>query len=141
MQNSKANFKMDPLELDFYSLAIILLEMITLQPAQKIDKVIRARKDWSEINNFREASEYYGKALIGIIQQFLEPPKDAALTKSIQELKQYVEEEDQEPDYSAYYLTDERVEEFFKNEVIAKIEKQAKQYVKDRSCSAKQVLD
>jgi len=36
MQSSRVNtnIKIDPLEMEFYSLGVILLEMITLQPVQ-----------------------------------------------------------------------------------------------------------
>jgi len=35
--------------------------MITLQPIQDIDKVVRNKSNWENIKNYTEASEYYGR--------------------------------------------------------------------------------
>jgi len=67
--------------------------MITLQPIQEIDKVIRSGRNWDDIINFREAADYYGKTLVSIIHYFIEPPKDNSLNKAIQDYKQFTEDD------------------------------------------------
>lgn len=62
----------------------MLLQIITLQPIQEIDKVVRAKGNWEYIKNFKEASEYYGKGLISIIRYLIDPPNDKSLSYAIQ---------------------------------------------------------
>lgn len=67
----------------------MLIEMMTLQPAQEIDKVVRNKRNIAEIQNFNEASGHYGPALVSIIQLLLNPPSDNSLNKAINDYKQY----------------------------------------------------
>ena len=48
--------KFDPLEGELYALGVMLLEMITLQPVQDIDSVLRSKGDWKRINNYEDAA-------------------------------------------------------------------------------------
>jgi hypothetical protein len=65
----------------------MLLEMITFQSPQAIDKSIRSTSSINNINNFADAEDYYGARLIQIIRLLIQPPKDNSLNKAIQEYK------------------------------------------------------
>jgi len=68
--------------------------MITLQPIQDIDKVVRNKSNWENIKNYTEASEYYGRQLTTIIKYLIDPPKDNSLYNAVQQYKNFVEEEE-----------------------------------------------
>ena len=89
----------DPLEMEFYSLALIILEIITLQPPQDIDKVLRSKTSWDNIKNYTDAADYYGPSLVAIIKLLMDPPKDSTLTRCVQDYKQMVEDEEESPEY------------------------------------------
>ena len=55
-----ASIKMDPIEIEFYSLAIILIEMATLQPSEHIDKLLREGRSLNQLKNFSDAMGWYG---------------------------------------------------------------------------------
>lgn len=82
-----ANLKVDPHELEFYALAVMVLEMITLQSPQDIDKVLRRRAELATLPNYSDAEDYYGKRVTNIVGLLLEPPKDSSLNRAIQEYK------------------------------------------------------
>jgi serine/threonine protein kinase len=115
------SIQLDPLEMEFYAIGVMLLEMLTLEPAQEIDRVLRSRGTWGQIKHFREAEDYYGQRVVNIIHMFVNPPKDGSLRQAVQEYKQLVEEEDEAPNYEAYYFTAERLEGYLKDNLLKKI--------------------
>lgn len=95
-----ASIKVDPYEIEFYSLAIMLVEMITFQSAHDIDKILRLTGRLDGVENFDKAEDYYGSKLTKIIRLLVQPPKDNSLNKAVQEYKESQEEEDGEtPNY------------------------------------------
>lgn len=113
MQNvgKNSSIKVDPYEIEFYSLAIMLVEMITFQSPRDIDKVLRLTGRLDGVENFNKAEDYYGAKLAKIIQLLVQPPKDNSLNKAVQEYKESQEEEDGEtPDYDEYCFTEDRLE-------------------------------
>lgn len=84
-KNSSIN--VDPFQIEFYSIAIILIEMITLQPSSDIDRILRKTGRVEEVENFTQAEDYYGIRFTKIVRLLLQPPKDSSLNKAIQEYK------------------------------------------------------
>lgn len=52
--------KIELLEMEFYALGVILLEMITLESVDRIDKLLRKREDMYTLESYGEAETYYG---------------------------------------------------------------------------------
>lgn len=140
LQTNKS-LKMDPLEMEFYSLGVMLLEMLTLQSVQHIDEVLRSRGNWDNITNFRDAADFYGPSLVAIIHFLIDPPKDNSLTRAVQDYKQLVEENDDEPDYAKYYYTADRLQRYLKEELVKDIETRAQKYITAKGLSVREVFD
>lgn len=81
--------------------------MMTLQPVKDIYEIIQRRGEFSSIQNFEKAQEYYGKRLTTIIKFYLNPPKDNSFYKLIQQFKnQAPQDGEEEPKYERYWLTE-----------------------------------
>jgi len=73
--------------MEFYSLGIMLVEMMTLQSAQDINNVLRNGGKIYEVKNYNNAVEYYGQTLNNIVMFLLDPPKSNDLNAAIQSYK------------------------------------------------------
>lgn len=143
MQSAGKNnsIKVDPYEIEFYSLAIMLVEMITFQSAHDIDKVLRSKGRLEGVENFDKAEDYYGGKLTKIIRLLIQPPKDNTLNKAVQEYKESQEEEDGEtPNYDEYGFTEDRFEEFIKSDLIQRMDKQARDHISDRKLCSRDIF-
>ena len=86
-------------------MGIILLELITLRPVQEIDEVVRAGKDWREIENYQDNADYYGPSIIDIVRSLIKEPKNTNLYYMVQDYKKLVQNEESSPNYERYYFT------------------------------------
>lgn len=126
--------------------------MITLEPVEKLDRILRKREDLYSLESYEEAEKYYGRDVTTIIKHLLNPPKDSSLNKIMQDYKEGDRREnekgskvrreiEEEPDYAAYWLTQERLETYLEEQLLNRVETEAKQYVKQNNCSCREVFD